>query len=232
MYYMMNVQDIRETLAKKFAENEFVIDKSGVKTVEIAPVMFKADEALIFGKLNQDYIERELKWYLSQSRYVADIPGKTPLIWEAVADENGMINSNYGWAILSEENGDQFANVFMHLLENPYTRRANMIYTRPSMHTDYNANGMSDFMCTNNVQYQIRDGKLNATVHMRSNDAIFGYRNDWAWQDYVLDRLVGKLKSRGMTVEKGDIYWVADSLHLYQRHFYLIEDYIREMGNS
>lgn len=228
MYYMMNVQDIRETLAKKFAENEFVIDKSGVKTVEIAPVMFKADEALIFGKLNQDYIERELKWYLSQSRYVADIPGKTPLIWEAVADENGMINSNYGWAIFSEENGNQFANVVKHLIENPYTRRANMIYTRPSMHTDYNANGMSDFMCTNNVQYQIRDGKLNAVVHMRSNDAIFGYRNDWAWQDYVLSRLVDTLQSHEIMVEKGDIYWCADSLHVYQRHFGLIEQYIAQ----
>nr|AFN69882.1 dCMP hydroxymethylase [Aeromonas phage Aes007] len=224
----MAVQDIRETLAKKFAENEFVIDKSGVKTVEIAPVMFKADEALIFGKLNQDYIERELKWYLSQSRYVADIPGKTPLIWEAVADENGMINSNYGWAIFSEENGNQFANVVKHLIENPYTRRANMIYTRPSMHTDYNANGMSDFMCTNNVQYQIRDGKLNAVVHMRSNDAIFGYRNDWAWQDYVLSRLVDTLQSHEIMVEKGDIYWVADSLHVYQRHFGLIEQYIAQ----
>nr|AFN69900.1 dCMP hydroxymethylase [Aeromonas phage Aes144] len=224
----MAVQDIRETLAKKFAENEFVIDKSGVKTVEIAPVMFKADEALIFGKLNQDYIERELKWYLSQSRYVADIPGKTPLIWEAVADENGMINSNYGWAIFSEENGNQFANVVKHLIENPYTRRANMIYTRPSMHTDYNANGMSDFMCTNNVQYQIRDGKLNAVVHMRSNDAIFGYRNDWAWQDYVLSRLVDTLQSHEIMVEKGDIYWCADSLHVYQRHFGLIEQYIAQ----
>lgn len=224
----MAVQDIRETLARKFSENEFVTDKSGVKTVEIAPVMFKADEALIFGKLNQDYIERELKWYLSQSRYVADIPGKTPLIWEAVADENGMINSNYGWAIFSEENGNQFANVVKHLIENPYTRRANMIYTRPSMHTDYNANGMSDFMCTNNVQYQIRDGKLNAVVHMRSNDAIFGYRNDWAWQDYVLSRLVDTLQSHEIMVEKGDIYWCADSLHVYQRHFGLIEQYIAQ----
>lgn len=224
----MTVQDIRDIMVSKYKSNEFVTDKSGVKTVEIAPVMFKADEDLIFGKLNHDYIERELSWYLSQSRYVADIPGKTPAIWEAVADCNGMINSNYGWAIFSEENGNQFANVVKHLIENPYTRRANMIYTRPSMHTDYTANGMSDFMCTNNVQYQIRDGKLNAVVHMRSNDAIFGYRNDWAWQDYVLSRLVDTLQSHEIMVEKGDIYWCADSLHVYERHFGLIEQYIAQ----
>lgn len=225
---MNTTQQIRTILAAKFTNGEFVTDKSGVKTVEIAPVLFKADEPLIFGQLNHDYIERELAWYLSESRYVADIPGKTPLIWEAVADDNGMINSNYGWAILSKENGNQFDNVVMHLLADPNTRRANMIYTRPTMHTDYNANGMSDFMCTNNVQYQIRNGKLNAVVHMRSNDAIFGYRNDWAWQDYVLSRLVDTLQSHEVMVEKGDIYWCADSLHIYERHFGLIEQYIAQ----
>lgn len=222
----MTTKNIRDELAHKFVKGEFITDKSGVKTIELAPVMFKADEALIFGKLNEDYIERELAWYLSESRYVADIPGKTPAIWEAVADENGMINSNYGWAIFSEDNGNQFANVLMHLANDPNTRRANMIYTRPSMHTDYNANGMSDFMCTNNVQYQIRDGKLNAVVHMRSNDAIFGYRNDWAWQDYVLKRLVDKLQAHEVMVEKGDIYWCTDSLHIYERHFPMVEKFI------
>ncbi|AAQ81353.1 dCMP hydroxymethylase [Aeromonas phage 44RR2.8t] len=222
----MNTQNIRDILAQRFAAGEFVTDKTGVKTIEIAPVMFKADEPLIFGKLNNDYIERELAWYLSQSRYVHDIPGKTPVIWEAVSDSEGRINSNYGWAILSDENGSQFANVLMHLASDPNTRRANMIYTRPTMHEDYKANGMSDFMCTNNVQYQIRDGKLNAVVHMRSNDAIFGYRNDWAWQDYVLKRLVDKLQSREVMVEKGDIYWCVDSIHVYERHFPMIEKYI------
>lgn len=223
---MQNVRNIRTILAEKFVIGDFVTDKTGVRTVEIAPVLFKADEPLIFGKLNHDYIERELQWYLSQSRYVADIPGKTPAIWEAVADANGMINSNYGWAIFSDENGYQYDNVLKHLIVDQNTRRANMIYTRPSMHIDYNANGMSDFMCTNNVQYQIRDGKLNAHVHMRSNDAIFGYRNDWAWQDYVLEQLTDDLVAAGVQVGKGVIYWPTDSLHIYERHFPMIEKFI------
>jgi thymidylate synthase len=82
---------------------------------------------------------------------------------------------------------------------------------------DYNANGMSDFMCTNAVQYMIRDGKLNAVVQMRSNDVVFGYKNDYAWQKFVLDKLAADLE-----VTPGRIIWNAGSLHVYERHFKLV----------
>ncbi|MGZ7196727.1 hypothetical protein ACXWOC_11115, partial [Streptococcus pyogenes] len=75
------------------------------------------------------------------------------------------------------------------LIEKPDSRRAIMIYTRPSMQVDFERDGMSDFMCTNNVQYLIRDGRVHAIVNMRSNDVVFGFRNDYAWQKYVLESL-------------------------------------------
>ena len=93
-----------------------------------------------------------------------------------------------------------------------------MIYTRPTMHQIYNINGMSDFMCTNTVQYFIRENVLSAYVSMRSNDVVFGYRNDYAWQKYVLEEL-----GREIGVETGDIIWNVGSLHVYERHFNLIK---------
>ena len=82
---------------------------------------------------------------------------------------------------------------------------------------DYNLNGMSDFMCTNAVQYLYRNGKLNAVVQMRSNDVVFGYKNDYAWQKFVLDKLAADLET-----DPGKIIWNAGSLHVYERHFKLV----------
>jgi thymidylate synthase len=88
------------------------------------------------------------------------------------------------------------------------------------MWTDYIVDGMSDFMCTNAVQYLIRNNKLTAVVQMRSNDGWAGYRNDYAWQKYVLDKLAVDLK-----IEAGDIIWNVGSLHFYEQQFYLIENW-------
>jgi thymidylate synthase len=82
---------------------------------------------------------------------------------------------------------------------------------------------MSDFMCTNAVQYLIRDGKLHALVYMRSNDAVFGYKNDYAWQKYVLQQLLNDLNNNWMNLEEGNIYWNVASMHVYERHFHLID---------
>jgi thymidylate synthase len=153
---------------------------------------------------------------------VNDIPGgkqeaNPPVIWTTVSDSNGMINSNYGWCIWSEDNNNQYDNALAELKSNPESRRAVMIYTRPTMWNDYNRDGMSDFICTNAVQYMIRDNKLNCIVQMRSNDAIFGYKNDHAWQKHVLDKMANQLE-----IEPGHITWQVGSLHIYERHFGLI----------
>jgi thymidylate synthase len=212
---MLKVQDIRDHFIGELMDSNFVTDKTGVKTIEMIGATFEADELTIFGEVNDEYVERELEWYKSMSLYVDDIPGKTPAIWQQVASMHGKINSNYGWAIWHSKNYCQYENVRHELMNFPNSRRAVMIYTRPSMWDDYNENGMSDFMCTNAVQYMIRDGQLVAIVQMRSNDVVFGYRNDYAWQKYVANQLT---KDLGLDVEP-KIIWHVGNLHVYERHF-------------
>ena len=212
---MLKVQDIRDHFIGELMDSNFVTDKTGVKTIEMIGATFEADEPTIFGEVNDEYVERELEWYRSMSLFVEDIPGKTPAIWQQVASKHGKINSNYGWAIWHSKNYCQYENVLHELMNFPNSRRAVMIYTRPSMWDDYNENGMSDFMCTNAVQYMIRDGQLVAVVQMRSNDVVFGYRNDYAWQWYVANQLANHLGLK--TCPK--IIWHVGSLHVYERHF-------------
>lgn len=215
---MLKVEHIRDYFIQELKSERFVTDKTGVKTIEMIGATFEADEPTIFGKVNQDYVDRELAWYKSKSLSVYDIPAPVPEIWKQVADENGYINSNYGWCIWSDDNYGQYWKVLNELRENPNSRRAVMIYTRPTMWYDYNFNGMSDFMCTNAVQYMIRDDELIAVVQMRSNDVVFGYRNDFAWQDHVV-----KLLGSALGITKTKIIWHVGNLHVYSRHFDLVK---------
>lgn len=211
---------------------------AGSTTIEIINASFIADEDSIFGEVNWDYVQREEEWYNSMSLNVNDIPGGAPAIWKAVADKTtGEINSNYGWCIYSPDNVspvieehrtpdgwmNQYKFALAELRQNPESRRAMMIYTRPSMWLDYNKGGRSDFMCTNAVQYVIRDGALHAIVQMRSNDAVFGYKNDRAWQQHVLEKLTSELnESRMEPLAVGNLYWNVGSLHVYERHYHLV----------
>ena len=97
-----------------------------------------------------------------------------------------------------------------------------MIYTRPSMWLDYNKGGRSDFMCTNAVQYLIRDGAVHAVVQMRSNDAWAGFRNDRAWQQHVLEKL-----AKDLSLPAGTLFWQVGSLHLYEAQYYLVDHFAR-----
>lgn len=222
MLFINTIKDIRDQFAALYRDEEFVIDKFGGKVLEIVGASFTADEETIFGAVNTDYTKRELEWYKSMSLYVNDIPGGPPKIWQQVACKNGRINSNYGNLIYSKDNFFQYQNVLDELKKNPDSRRATMIYTRPSIWNEYNENGRSDFICTNAVQYVLRKGKLSAIVQMRSNDAWAGYRNDYFWQKHVLQSLCNEL-----SVDAGDIHWCVGSLHVYDRQFYLIDHYIK-----
>lgn len=223
MISIPTTDDIRNELKRLYKEGVFREGKYG-KTVEIQNAHFLADKDWIIREPNYDYAKREIEWYESQSLYVKDIPGDVPKIWQMCADKDGKINSNYGWCILSDENGNQFDHCLNRLLDDHHTREACMIYTRPSMQVDCNSNGMHDFMCTYATQVflnEVSDNKykLDYTVFMRSNDSVFGYTSDIVWHRHVQSKMVYELNRHDIDVDAGDIIWNAASLHVYERHF-------------
>ena len=143
------------------------------------------------------------------------------------ANHHGEINSNYGNLIYNAKHYNQYYNVLSELRNNPDSRRASMVYQRPSIWVDYNDNGKNDFICTNAVTYYIRDDQLHCVVQMRSNDVVFGYKNDYAWQEHVLYQLCEDLNAYDLnldnTIAVGNIYWQVQNLHVYERHFDLVK---------
>ena len=220
----MNIADIRNHFIIELINENYTTDRNGSKTIELLGASFIANEEAIFGTPNRDYIESELEWYESESTNINDIYGtgfddkKPPQAWRMTANQHGEINSNYGHLIYSDKYHTQYDQVLIELTNNPDSRRASMIYTRPSIWIEYNENGKNDFICTNSVTYYIRDNALHCVVQMRSNDVIFGYRNDYAWQDYVLRHLANDL-----SIDPGDIHWQVQNLHVYERHFDMVK---------
>lgn len=235
---MMNTKDIFNIFLEKYNNSEFRTIGNNVQqsiTLEIQNAHFEVDKPWIVREPNYGYYKREEKWYYSQSLNVNDIPEGAPKMWQACATPDGFINSNYGWCIFSKENGDQYKNCKQHLIEDPHTREAIMIYNRPSMQQEYNKNGMHDFMCCQNVQYFINEydeynDTLDCIVNFRSNDAVFGFNNDALWADHVLEKLANELRpiwnnKYDKNIAAGHIYWNAGSLHIYERHFKILTDF-------
>ena len=228
---MLKAQNIREIFANKYVNDEFTVGRGGHKMLEIIGASFVADEVSIFGTVNDKYVEEELQWYESESTNINDISEKPPAAWVGSANAHGEINSNYGHLIYSSKYFDQYNSVRRELSNNPESRRAVMVYNRPSIWVEYNENGKNDFICTNAVSYYLRDDALHAVVQMRSNDVVFGYKNDRAWQQYVLEQLALDLSDGfegGKNIEPGDIHWQVQNLHIYERHFKFVSDYVKE----
>jgi thymidylate synthase len=221
----MKVSDIREYFKGELAAERFTIDKTGAKTIEMLGASFIADEESIFGKPAPKYIQAELDWYESQSTNINDIHGEEkepPAAWIYSANDNGEINSNYGHLVNSPKFYNQYYNAIDELIKNPDSRRAQMIYNRPSIWVEYNENGKSDFICTNAQTFYIRDNKLHMVSQMRSNDVVFGYKNDYAWAQHLMDRAIDNLNEEGYKLTKGDLTWQVMNLHVYDRHFELV----------
>lgn len=228
------VKDIREFFIGELADEAFTIDKTGQKTIEMIGASFIADEPSIFGTPNQDYINKEIAWYESMSTNIYDINKESgadaPAAWKYAANAHGEINSNYGHLIWSEKYYGQYSNVLDELVHNPDGRRATMVYNRPSIWREYDENGKSDFICTNAVTYYIREDMLHAVVQMRSNDVVYGYKNDYAWQSYVMRKLCEdynvftSFKNDRKDIYPGMLFWQVQNLHVYERHFHLVKE--------
>jgi thymidylate synthase len=227
-----SVKDIRQFFIDELNDEAFTIDKTGQKTIEMIGASFLATEPSIFGKPSQEYIDAEINWYESQSTNIYDIHGtdqEPPAAWKYSADKHGNINSNYGHLVFSEKYHSQFQNAFDELFRNPDSRRAQMIYNRPSIWVEFDEGGKSDFICTNAQTFYIRDGVLQMVSQMRSNDVVYGYKNDYAWAQYLMDKFVSQWNQLAEVygdhdpIEKGLMMWQVMNLHVYERHFHLVK---------
>ena len=157
-------------------------------------------------KFSEKYAESEWLWYLSGDRSVerlGAIHGKIPPIWLRMADEDGNVNSNYGW---QWKRNNQLYKVIAMLENNPNTRQATISIYDGKEIDSYT----KDTPCTYAVQFTILDNKLCMSVLMRSNDLWYGFCND-QYQFASLQQMVAD----SLSIETGWYYHYAHNMHLY-----------------
>jgi len=155
---------------------------------------------------NLEYAQAEWLWYLSADpsiKALGDIYGKIPPIWTKMADEDGNVNSNYGWQLVRN---DQLEKVVDMLKANPDTRQATLSIYDGKEIDKYK----TDTPCTYAIQFTVLDNKLNMCVTMRSNDLWYGFCND----QYQFSKLQ-ELMAYRLDIETGVYYHFAHNMHLY-----------------
>jgi len=153
-----------------------------------------------------DYAEAEWQWYLSGDRNIAklgELYGKVPAIWKRMADDEGNVNSNYGWQWYRN---DQLRKVINYLSQNHESRQAAISIYDGKEWDEYT----NDTPCTYAVQFTVLNGKLNMSVVMRSNDLWYGFCND-QYQFSNLQMYV----AYELNLPVGTYYHFAHNLHLY-----------------
>jgi len=158
-------------------------------------------------KWNKEYAEYEWQWYLSANPSAVEI-SKRAKIWSNMMDEDGNVNSNYGY---QWKRSDQLEKAIKILKENPETRKASISLYDGKEIDKYS----KDTVCTYAINfYKDQNGNLSMQVMMRSNDLFFGFCND----QYCFSKLQEMVSNRlGWPI--GNYYHFACNMHIYERHF-------------
>lgn len=211
--------------------NEAPIDpRTGNKVVYNASWI--ADRDSMIGKVNEDWVRRELAWFESGSDKLEDMEGPVPKLFQACAGLDGRVNSAYGYILFNDrasavpQHGSLFDRLVNTLLtEGKATRHATAIISVRDIHLLAKFMGRNDFICTNALNVYIdADDYIHINAQMRSMDAVFGYRADYSMWELLLGKLVFALSIEYPELKPGNIYFQVTNLHVYPRHLELLDD--------
>ena len=179
-------------------------------------------------RFKPSYAITEWFWYLSEDRNVKNI-GKLANIWQRIANGQNEVESNYGFWLHGLKNGktqkNQWQWVIDELFQDRDTRRASLTINQSHHKGQNNA----DYPCTQYIPFFIRDNRLHLGVHMRSNDAVFGFCNDvftfCMYQQMMLNELNALIEEEPgkEKIELGHYFHSAGSFHVYETHFSMMD---------
>jgi len=175
-------------------------------------------------KLKLDYVKQEFLWYYVGHRFDTSIC-KLATIWNDMVNEDGSINSNYGYYIFNPETCDGITSNFDRVVETLRQDSASRRAVITILNNQHMNEETKDYPCTAYINFLIRNNQLVMLVRMRSQDAIFGMGNDAPFFSFLHELLLVRLKVYTQFDELilGPYSHVADSFHVYERHYDMLE---------
>lgn len=176
-------------------------------------------------KMNLKYAVNEFLWYLRGDPYDTSIE-EFASMWPKIKQPGGFYFSNYGQYMFGAGAGVEWA--IEELIRDKDSRRAAF----PFLHRDHCFADNRDMVCTYSMSFRIRFDRLNMSINMRSNDAIFGTTNDvfCFWMTYLM--VLAVLREKYPNLQPGRYVHKVDSLHVYERHWDMLQqlNYNGKMG--
>jgi thymidylate synthase len=160
--------------------------RTGVDTISYFAAFYKVDLSKGFPLLTTKKMEwksllYEVLWYLSGENHIRNLSKHTK-IWNAWADENGNLETAYGYywrhfpSAKKDENGkwtvrevDQIGYVINEIKRNPNSRRLVVTAWEPG-----NATKSKLPPCHYSFAFNVNNGKLNCHLTQRSGDIALG----------------------------------------------------------
>lgn len=160
--------------------------RTGVDTLSYFGAFYKVDLSkgfplLTTKKMIWKSLLHEVLWYLSGENHIRNLRQHTK-IWDAWADENGNLETAYGYywrsfpSAQKDENGewqvkevDQIRYVIDEIKRNPYSRRLVVSAWEPG-----NATTSKLPPCHYSYTFNVSNGKLNCHLTQRSGDIALG----------------------------------------------------------
>jgi thymidylate synthase len=214
-----------ELLYELMHDPDYVTQPRDMKINELCDVALVIEEPLSclykneFRSSQFKYIAAEFLWYF-MGRNDVEYISKYAKFWESIQNEDGTVNSAYGNLIFTQRNEygfTQYGWALESLLKDQDSRQAVLHFNLPS----HQWNGNKDFVCTMYAIFQIRNGRLNFTVSMRSNDVILGLPTDIAFFVTLQSQMLNHLRNyqEYQDLEMGTYTHISNSSHIYERHF-------------
>ena len=221
------VDEIQLSLLKSILNDGDVVSARRMKTLEIHPtgfVLVNPRARCVTNTARRWSLPLaigEFAWHLSASTDVNFISYYAKQ-WKNFSEDGKVIKEScYGHKIFEENNQgvSQWGNIVNLLSEDPATRRA--VLSLYDSATDFGPFS-KDVSCICTIQFLIRDSKLDAITHMRSNDVMLGLP-----YDLFLVTMLQEYLSETLSVQLGSYYHLSNSMHLYERHFKVAKDILR-----
>ena len=175
----------------------------------------------------QDYLWKEMAWYMSGDRHANHI-SKYAGLWDKIKNPDGTLNSNYGHLVFYNRTWHpSLGLVTLTPFQWAVNRLKNDIDSRQAVITyntgGFNFDGNDDYICTQHQAFFIRDNVLRCFIALRSSDAIFGLTFNMPWWSLVHQQLLLELRRYYPKLTLGNIEVDIYSAHVYRQHYGLVE---------
>lgn len=182
------------------------------------------------------YLIAESLWYLSGDDSTEWISNYSSF-WKSISDDDKTANSAYGARIFKphprvaaglDPAWTQWKYVVNELIADPDSRRA-VIHIRSPQDSIL---AKKDVPCTLSLQFFLRNDLVHMVVSMRSSDLILGLAYDVPAFTLFQELLAFELSSKlNKPIGLGTYTHVSNSLHIYERHFKMVEEILSSPTN-